>query len=321
MAQDPEPETPKPKPKPKKKSEECSFKGGAWKNSLSTTEKMWGGAFARLCAQTLLHPLDTMRTRRQVKGGLPTSWKDCTKGLVPQMAGAMPAGALQFLAYEHSKSALNRLLSNYTLSGLKPHVVEVCSASIGACAASLVRVPQERVKQPVQADMYPNWLAAINGNLAKGGPASFFVGMKATIMRDVPWNAFSFLFFNAFKMVYESLQDSAPNQRDTMALGAVAGALAAIIMTPVDVVKTRLMLQVADKDGNLPYKSIAHCMAVVASEEGPSALMKGLMPRVLYLGPLASITMAVYEKVGKALLLRKGPGWCKQKQNQSKPKA
>ena len=36
---------------------------------------------------------------------------------------------------------------------------------------------------------------------------AFFVGMKATIMRDVPWNALSFLFFNAFKMVYEGLLD------------------------------------------------------------------------------------------------------------------
>ena len=237
-------EKPKPKPKPKAKSTECSFKGNAWKDSLTDSEKLLGGAFARLCSQTLLHPLDTIRTRRQAKGGLETTWKDCTKGLVPQMAGAMPAGALQFTAYERSKSGLTKLFANYTMGGLKPHVIEICSASIGACAASLVRVPQERVKQPVQADMYPNWVAAVNGNLEKGGVGAFFVGMKATVMRDVPWNALSFLFFNAFKMVYEGLQNKAPNQRDTMALGAIAGGLGAVIMTPVDVVKTRLMLQV-----------------------------------------------------------------------------
>jgi hypothetical protein len=61
----------------------------------------------------------------------------------------------------------------------------------------------------------------------------------------VPWNALSFLFFNSFKMMYESVLSMAPNQRDTMALGALGGGLAAIIMTPVDVVKTRLMLQVS----------------------------------------------------------------------------
>lgn len=313
-------EKPKPKPKPKAKSTECSFKGNAWKDSLTDSEKLLGGAFARLCSQTLLHPLDTIRTRRQAKGGLETTWKDCTKGLVPQMAGAMPAGALQFTAYERSKSGLTKLFANYTMGGLKPHVIEICSASIGACAASLVRVPQERVKQPVQADMYPNWVAAVNGNLDKGGVGAFFVGMKATVMRDVPWNALSFLFFNAFKMVYEGLQNKAPNQRDTMALGAIAGGLGAVIMTPVDVVKTRLMLQVADKNGVLPYTGIAQAMGKIATEEGPSALMKGLWPRVFYLGPLASITMAVYEKVGKMILLRKGPKWCKQKKGKAAKK-
>jgi len=304
----------KPKPKPKsKESSECSFKGNEWKLSLSTSEKLWCGSIARLCSQTMLHPLDTMRTRKQAKGGLTTTWKDTTKGLIPQMAGAMPAGALQFVAYESSKAHLNKLLTNHTLGGVKPHLIEVCAASIGACAASLVRVPQERIKQPVQADLYPNWLAAIKGNLASGGPGAFFVGMKATIMRDVPWNALTFLFFNAFKMIYESVTSKPPNDRDTAFMSAAGGALAAVIMTPVDVVKTRLMLQVPDADGKLPYSSIGHCMAKVAGDEGASALMKGLVPRVLYLGPLAMVTMSIYEKIGKSILERKGPDWCKKK--------
>jgi len=306
----PKSEKPKPKPKPSE-APQCSFKGGEWKQHLTGAEKMWGGAFARLCAQTMLHPLDTIRTRKQAKGGLQTNWLDTTKGLVPQMMGAMPAGALQFMAYESSKAHLNKVLANHTLGGFKVHVVELCSASLGACAASLVRVPQEKIKQPVQADMYPNWLAAIKGQYAQGGLMAFTVGFKATIMRDVPWNALSFLFFNSFKMMYESVLSMAPNQRDTMALGALGGGLAAIIMTPVDVVKTRLMLQVADADGVLPYSGIGHCMAKVASEEGPGALMKGLLPRCMYLGPLASITMSIYEEVGKTMLLRKGPNWCK----------
>ena len=49
-----------------KESGECNFKGDKWKASLTMTEKMWAGSLARLCAQTILHPLDTIRTRRQV---------------------------------------------------------------------------------------------------------------------------------------------------------------------------------------------------------------------------------------------------------------
>jgi hypothetical protein len=66
------------------------------------------------------------------------------------MAGAMPAGALQFMAYESSKAQvlsllallvqtykfwhvnwqLNTLLANYTLGGAKPHLVEVCAGNV-----------------------------------------------------------------------------------------------------------------------------------------------------------------------------------------------
>ena len=45
-------------------------------------------------------------------------------------------------------------------------------------------------------------------------------------------------------------------------------------------------------------------MAKVAAEEGPSALMKGVVPRCLYLGPLAAITLTIYEKVMPACMRR-----------------
>lgn len=292
-------------------SGECNFKGGAWKNHLSQTEKMWAGSLARLVAQTILHPLDTIRTRRQAAGGLKTTPKDWVKGIVPQMALAMPAGAVQFLAYEQTKESLNKLLQNTTMGGLKPHVIEICAAACGATAASIIRVPQERVKQPVQADMYPNFMAAIAGNLKSGGLGSFYTGFTATILRDIPWNTLSFFFFNIFKTMYEGIANSSPNQRDTMAIGAAGGAFAAVIMTPIDVVKTRLMLQKPDASGALPYNGILHALIKIAKDEGPGALMKGLAPRIAYLGPLASITMSIYEKIGKKILTDKGPNWCK----------
>lgn len=93
--------------------------------------------------------------------------------------------------------------------------------------------------------------------------------------------------------IYESAAKDSPNQRDTMVIGATGGAIAAIIMTPVDVVKTRLMLQKPDASGKLPYQGIAHCLFKIFADEGPGALMKGLAPRIAYLGPLASMTVGL----------------------------
>ena len=62
--------------------------------------------------------------------------------------------------------------------------------------------------------------------------------MQATVLRDVPWNAFSFIFFRMFKMVsvmegevrglrriqfYEQQFDKSLNQQETLAMGALGG--------------------------------------------------------------------------------------------------
>jgi len=200
------------------------------------------------------------------------------------------------------------------------------------------------MKQPVQADMYPNMWVAIAATYKNGGLGGFYTGMAATLMRDVPWNALSFLFVNILKTSYEGFLRKAPSAGDMMAIGATGGALAAIIMTPVDVVKTRLMTQKPDAQGVLPYAGILQCLLKVSGEEGPGALMKGVTPRCLYLGPLSAVVHTIYEKIGtararslspaiapslarrrlpqaliltvtlciagKQMLLAKGPNWC-----------
>ena len=51
--------------------------------------------------------------------------------------------------------------------------------------------------------------------------------------------------------------------RNMMIMMPPGGALAAIIMTPVDVVKTRLMTQQPDASGALPYGGILQCLMKV----------------------------------------------------------
>ena len=126
----------------------------------------------------------------------------------------------------------------------------------------------------------------------------FYKGYLATVSRDVPWNALSFMFFGQLKTTYESIAGRAPGNREKLALGALAGTTAAVIMTPVDVVKTRLMT-----GGGAG--GIAGTFAAIVNEEGAAALMKGVVPRVAFLAPLAAITLSLYETFGKALVSRR----------------
>eukprot|EP00173_Palmaria_palmata_P000188 Plantae.Rhodophyta-Palmaria_palmata.ctg10906.p3 GENE.Plantae.Rhodophyta-Palmaria_palmata.ctg10906~~Plantae.Rhodophyta-Palmaria_palmata.ctg10906.p3 ORF type:complete len:118 (-),score=26.75 Plantae.Rhodophyta-Palmaria_palmata.ctg10906:73-426(-) len=79
----------------------------------------------------------------------------------------------------------------------------------------------------------------------------------------------------------------------------MSGALAAVIMTPVDVVKTRLMTQAVGVPAK--YSGIAGTLKMIVREEGAATLMKGVLPRVCFLAPLAGITFSLYELVAKKI--------------------
>jgi solute carrier family 25 S-adenosylmethionine transporter 26 len=252
-------------------------------------ERLIAGSSARGVAQTVLHPIDVARTRLQAKGvALQFTPQTFVKGITPQFLLAFPAGAMQFAAYEWCKD----IFAKAKMAGALPEVV---SGALGALGASVVRVPQEVLKQRVQADIYPNALQGTITLLKADGPMGLYKGYFATISRDVPWNALSFMFFAQAKSLYKVAFGRASTNEENLLLGALSGMTAAVIMTPVDVVKTRLMTGGASG-------GIVATFSAVLKEEGAGTLMKGVVPRVMFLAPLAALTLSLYEGFAKQLV-------------------
>ena len=47
---------------------------------------------------------------------------------------------------------------------------------------------------------------------------------------------------------------------------------------------------------------IAGTFAAILKDEGAATLMKGVVPRVMFLAPLAALTLSLYESFGKTLV-------------------
>lgn len=281
---------------------------------LTFADRMIAGSVARTVAQTILHPLDTLRTRAQAakRGDLPSASaagaapaeplaRTLGRGLLPQVLLAGPAGAIQFATLEWARDALAPYVPSPVLANL-------LAGAAGAIAASVVRVPQENLKQPVQAGRYPNALSCLQA-LSAEGPGRFYRGLQSTLLRDVPWNALSFAFFKLFAALAAATVGFAGPAAD-VAFGSLGGAIAAVLLTPFDVAKTRLMTQTREEGeaGALPYSGTFATITRVAREEGPGALMAGVLPRVLYLAPLASVVFSVYGWTASLLLEAKARG-------------
>lgn len=83
-------------------------------------------------------------------------------------------------------------------------------------------------------------------------------------------------------------------------LSGVFGAITGAMTTPLDVVKTRLMVQGSANQ----YKGIFDCARTIAKEEGTRALLKGIGPRVLWIGVGGAIFFGVLEKTKQILAQR-----------------
>lgn len=82
---------------------------------------------------------------------------------------------------------------------------------------------------------------AVKGILASQGIRGLFVGYYATLVRDIPYTMLELGIYENLKVVLAGLR--VKNEEVTAA--AVTGAVAAFITTPLDLVKTKLMMQAA----------------------------------------------------------------------------
>ena len=201
------------------------------------------------------------------------------------------------------------------------HLAAAASAGL---ASSLVRVPTEVVKTRMQTGQFSSARAALRHIVAKEGrlAAGLFAGFGSFLLRDLPFDAIEFASYEQLKLAWCALAPAAPSsaappviatggtnphleekahlgeverrrrplkQHESAVLGAVAGAVTGAVTTPLDVVKTRLMTQGAEGRGTgrgdgRRYRGVADCVARMVREEGAASLLKGIQPRVTFIG-------------------------------------
>uniref|UniRef100_A0A8C2G2G6 Mitochondrial glutamate carrier 2 n=1 Tax=Cyprinus carpio TaxID=7962 RepID=A0A8C2G2G6_CYPCA len=130
------------------------------------------------------------------------------------------------------------------------------------------------------------------------GLRGLYKGAGATLMRDVPFSMIYFpLFANLNAVGRTEERHSNPQERapflQSFVAGCTAGSVAAVAVTPLDVIKTRL--QTLQKgEGEDSYKGIIDCAQRILKREGPAAFLKGATCRALVIAPLFGIAQGVY---------------------------
>lgn len=268
------------------------------------------GGMAGTAVDVALFPIDTLKTRLQSPQGF---WKaggfrGIYNGLGAAAAGSAPGAALFFATYEGLKPFTSSMLTtdhrrDEETNGISSAALShMAAASVGEAVACLVRVPTEVIKAKMQtASTRLGLLETIrqvtrekHHNALTGG---LYRGYGITLFREIPFAMIQFPLYERFKIEWSAYQQYPVTPWQAAACGSVSGAVGAFFTTPLDVLKTRLMLG-ANKDGK-SYRGVRDVWQQTVSGEGYGALWKGVQPRVFWISLGGFVFFGAYEESKK----------------------
>ncbi|RYP87893.1 hypothetical protein DL770_004727 [Monosporascus sp. CRB-9-2] len=286
------------------------------------------GGIAGTTVDLSLYPLDTLKTRLQSRAGFFASggFGGVYRGVGSALVGSAPGAAFFFCTYEGVKGLLSTAyLSSSTIplhgGGWAEPLSHMLAASLGEVAACAVRVPTEVVKQRAQAGLHggSSWAAlrAILSQRPAVGAAGvwreLYRGWGITVMREVPFTVIQFPLWEALKgwgrrRRRQRQQDAGGGGVGTGAgrmaeevgatesalYGSLSGAVAAGVTTPLDVLKTRVMLS-KEREGVLAV------LRGIWAAHGVRPFFAGVGPRVMWISAGGAIFLGSYQWAVNAL--------------------
>lgn len=288
---------------------------------------MCGGVAAAM-GESLMHPVDTVKTRMQSGGSFLSTVQESTRlsevlkvvlkkdgvrglyrGLPAGMAGSFATGATYFGLIELTRAWINE--RHPALAGPVSHF---CAGAVGDTLGSVIYVPCEIIKQRMQIQGAPhNWEAKMSGNseaqyyksfshaarciVQQEGFKGLFTGFASTIGRDIPFAGLMIVFYEGLAEAVKSGKDPTSAKEfaitgfEDMVIGGFAGGFSAFLTTPLDIIKTRLQVQGSTNRYN-GWQDAVHS---IWKNDGFMGFWKGSLPRVVWYLPACALTFMSWQ--------------------------
>ncbi|XP_048206257.1 solute carrier family 25 member 34 isoform X2 [Perognathus longimembris pacificus] len=229
------------------------------------------GASACCLACVFTNPLEVVKTRLQLQGELQArgTYPRLYRGLVGSVVAVARADGLRGL----QKGLAAGLLYQGLMNGVRFYCYSL------ACQAGLAQQPGGTV---------------VAGAVA--GALGAFVGSPAYLVKtQLQAQSVATVAVGHQHQHQWFLEDS---WLVALAGGMISSVTVVVVMTPLDVVSTRLYNQPVDGAGRGElYKGLADCLLKTCRQEGPLALYKGLGLAYLRLGPHTILSMLFWDEL------------------------
>ncbi|XP_030285450.1 calcium-binding mitochondrial carrier protein Aralar1-like isoform X1 [Sparus aurata] len=288
-----------------------------WLQAAESAYRFTLGSIAGATGATAVYPIDLVKTRMQNQRSTGSfvgelMYKnsfDCAKkvlryegffgfyrGLLPQLIGVAPEKAIKLTMNDFVRDKFT------TQDDTIPLPAEILAGGCAGASQVIFTNPLEIVKIRLQ----------VAGEITTGPRVSalnvvrdlgffgLYKGAKACFLRDIPFSAIYFPVYAHTKAKIAD-EDGSLGALQLLTAGAIAGIPAASLVTPADVIKTRL--QVAARAGQTTYSGVIDCFRKILKEEGFRAFWKGTGARVCRSSPQFGVTLVTYELLQRWLYI------------------
>ncbi|TRX90247.1 hypothetical protein FHL15_008792 [Xylaria flabelliformis] len=274
------------------------------------------GAICCSFTHAILTPIDIVKTRIQVdpltynrgiSGGLRQVVAGegagaLATGLGPTVAGYFLQGALKFGGYEFLKTrAIDTF--GYEAACNNRYAIYLGSSAIAEIAGDIVLCPFEAVR--IRLVSQPGFGRGIWDGFARivreEGIRGLYSGLGPIMFKQVPYTMATFVVYEnaleqAYKWVDKSTISSTAITRINLGSGLIAGIAAALVSQPADT-----MLSKINKEKSETGEGVTRRLWRIAKDTGIRGSYAGIRARLIMVGGMTAIQLAVYGDIKKAL--------------------
>ena len=265
------------------------------------------GSIATVISDMSMHPIDCIKTLQQSNEGIGLSIVQAAQFIYTELGGVpgfykgfftyavcdATAGALKFSTYEVLKRQVRSTLPKEEQTSLLNAILFLCAA-VAFLASSVIAVPGELLKQQLQMGHYSSFFDAVTSIWDSYGLQGYFAGYSGVFLRDVPYTALELGMYDLIKSFYLSKQTDASKTlkpTDEIMAAAITGGISGYITTPLDTIKTKMVVDSYDYLGG----GFLDTLASTIHDYGLSSVFAGGTARVAWLVPLTAIYLPTYD--------------------------
>ncbi|XP_065659708.1 mitochondrial substrate carrier family protein ucpB [Hydra vulgaris] len=181
----------------------------------------------------------------------------------------------------------------------------IAGAIVGAIGSAIanptdlvkIRMQAQEKLKPGECARYRHTFAAFQDILTNEGILGMWRGVGPTVLRAAILTASQIPSYDHSKSILLRNNFMEEGFKLHLIASVTAGLITALVTSPVDVIKTRIMNERIVRNKNLVYTSAYSCFVKILNTEGLLGFYKGLVPNWVRIGPHTTISFLIFERL------------------------